>query len=60
MKKIILLSMIFSIASCNLDNQSEIQDDPTLFYELSKNDLKNKIKGAWVGQTIGVTYGYPV
>lgn len=27
--------------------------------EMSKKDLKDKIKGGWAGQTIGVTYGGP-
>ena len=27
---------------------------------ISKNDLKDKIKGGWAGQTIGVTFGGPV
>ena len=26
----------------------------------SEQELRNKIKGAWAGQTIGVTYGFPV
>ena len=26
---------------------------------LSKQQLKNKIKGGWAGQTIGVTFGGP-
>ena len=29
-------------------------------YTLSKDSLKDKIKGAWAAQTIGVTFGYPV
>ncbi len=27
---------------------------------LTKNELKNKIKGGWAGQTIGVTFGGPI
>ena len=60
MKKLFLLIIFFNITACTLDNQSAAQSDSVLFYNLSKNDLKDKIKGAWVGQTIGVTYGYPV
>lgn len=36
---------------------------PTLLQaqiKMSKAELKNKIKGGWAGQTIGVTYGGPV
>ncbi|MBY0426793.1 MAG: ADP-ribosylglycohydrolase family protein, partial [Cytophagales bacterium] len=27
--------------------------------KISKKELSDKIKGAWVAQAIGVTYGYP-
>ena len=27
---------------------------------ISKSDLRDKIKGGWAGQTIGVVYGAPV
>ncbi|MFZ1527768.1 MAG: ADP-ribosylglycohydrolase family protein [Ferruginibacter sp.] len=30
------------------------------FFTISKEKLKDKIKGGWAGQTIGVTYGAPV
>ncbi|MEX6634522.1 ADP-ribosylglycohydrolase family protein [Hyphococcus lacteus] len=29
-------------------------------FKLSRDELMNKIKGAWAAQTIGVTYGFPV
>jgi len=29
-------------------------------FSLSKNDLSDKVKGGWAGQTIGCTYGGPV
>lgn len=30
------------------------------YFSISKEKLKDKIKGGWAGQTIGVTYGAPV
>lgn len=30
------------------------------YLTISKEKLKDKIKGGWAGQTIGVTYGAPV
>lgn len=30
------------------------------YFTISKDQLKDKIKGGWAGQTIGVTYGAPV
>jgi len=30
------------------------------YQTISKAQLRDKIKGAWAGQTIGVTFGYPV
>lgn len=30
------------------------------YFTISKERLKDKIKGGWAGQTIGVTYGAPV
>ena len=29
-------------------------------FEISKTGLKDKIKGGWAGQTIGVTFGGPM
>jgi hypothetical protein len=29
-------------------------------FKISKETLKDKIKGAWAAQTIGVTFGYPI
>jgi len=47
----ILLPFYFSV---NAQNSTQ---DKTLV--LSKNQLENKIKGGWAGQTIGVTFGGP-
>ena len=50
--------LITSLSSCRLKNQA----DASLMNEniFSKGQLKDKIKGGWAGQTIGVVYGAPV
>ncbi len=54
-----LISLIFIIpfflVQCNPENK-EVNED---FVTISKEKLKDKIKGAWAAQTIGVTYGGP-
>lgn len=56
MKKIILL-IVFVILSISLIS---CEKEVTLRNTLSINELKDKIKGAWAAQTIGVTFGSPV
>ena len=51
MKKLYLFVSLILLFNCNnIDSE---------FYEISKNELKDKIKGAWAAQTIGVTFGGP-
>ncbi len=51
MKKFYLFVSLVLLFNCNnIDSE---------FYEISKNELKDKIKGAWAAQTIGVTFGGP-
>lgn len=50
----ILLTLILMTSSC-----TQIQDQNDGFITMSKEVLKDKIKGAWAAQTIGVTYGGP-
>ena len=38
------------LLSCN-------SSDPNEYFHISKENLKDKIKGAWAAQTIGVTFG---
>lgn len=52
MKKKLTLTAIVLCCSLNLKAQP--------FFSISKEALKDKIKGGWAGQTIGVTYGAPV
>ncbi|MFQ3362410.1 MAG: hypothetical protein ACI85X_000579 [Woeseiaceae bacterium] len=60
MKNLTSLLILLCITSCNTNIQTEKQQNNADFFTLSKSVLKDKIKGAWVGQTVGVTYGYPV
>jgi hypothetical protein len=60
MKIIIFFFTLLCVASCNSNTQTNDQQLGENYYKLSKHALKDKIKGAWVGQTVGVTYGYPV
>ncbi len=55
--KFILLISIASIfiVQCNPKEADQNED----FISISKDALKDKIKGAWAAQTIGVTYGGP-
>ncbi len=44
--------------SCqNVEKKSEVK--PMEYLHISKDVLKDKIRGGWAGQTIGVTYGGP-
>lgn len=47
------LTFFFLCISGNVFGQAK-------FFSISPEALKNKIKGGWAGQTIGVTYGGPV
>ena len=52
---LIMLSGLLLIFSCDIDSTQEKH----VFFEISGKELKDKIKGAWALQTIGVTYGGP-
>lgn len=56
MKKIILFVLTLVFIACN--TQSKTNNYPE-YKEISLDVLKDKIKGGWAGQTIGVTYGGP-
>ena len=58
MNKFTIVLFVFLVGACNDSNKSEVDD--SVYVTLSKETLKDKIKGAWAGQTIGVTYGFPV
>lgn len=51
----LILIIPFILVQCNTEKK-EVNED---FVTISKEVLKDKIKGAWAAQTIGVTYGGP-
>ena len=55
-KKIILLATIFFQCFLLANAQNTAKRERV---KLSKEELKDKIKGGWAGQTIGVTLGFP-
>ncbi|MEO2198960.1 MAG: ADP-ribosylglycohydrolase family protein [bacterium] len=56
-----LLSLVVAIgtaSACSSPSSPPSEDAETV--TLSTDVLRDKIRGAWAAQTIGVTYGYPV
>ena len=53
--KTFLILQLF-VTGCNYVTQNGESGD---YIKISKEVLKDKIKGAWAAQTIGVTYGGP-
>lgn len=51
------LLFVFIIASCSDSGKTTADPDAPII--ISKDDLKDRIKGAWAAQTIGVTLGRP-
>ena len=51
------LPSLFALVSCQGEKVKEVQCPEEVV--LTKEVLKDKIKGAWVGQTIGCSYGGP-
>jgi hypothetical protein len=58
MKRTFYYLLIVSIA-CIIGCKPQKDKDTDAFITLTKEQLKDKIKGAWAVQTIGVTYGGP-
>lgn len=56
MKKIVL-AVVFSFMCLACSKTTGTKEDTIV---LSKEKLKDKIKGAWAAQTIGVTFGLPI
>ncbi len=55
------LLILFLVCSGLLCTQNQIPDPLSEgSFQLSKEELLDKIKGGWAGQTIGVVYGAPV
>lgn len=57
MKKLILFALLLSACNSPQKVQKEEMEQKTI--TISKERLKDKIKGAWAAQTIGVTFGLP-
>ncbi|MBJ7881951.1 ADP-ribosylglycohydrolase family protein [Gelidibacter salicanalis] len=62
-----MIILIFGALSCQdktsktADAQEDVNEPATKeSFVISKQELQNKIKGGWAGQTIGVVYGAPV
>ena len=53
MKNYCPLILLIYLSTCNN------KDFSSEFYKISKEQLQDKIKGAWAAQTIGVTFGGP-
>ena len=58
MRNLIVLFALL-IAGCNTSPKSEGDKNQSSSFTISKELLKDKIKGAWAAQTIGVTFGVP-
>ena len=52
MKYLLPTLFFFTLISCNNYEQNK-------YYIISEDELKDKVKGAWASQTIGVTFGGP-
>jgi len=55
----ISLALCISLVSCNQQTKETKRSIPSEM-KITKQQLLNKIKGGWAGQTIGCTYGGPV
>ena len=53
-----LVAALWGAPGCAPPDPSTLPADDSI--TLSTQTLRDKIKGAWAAQTIGVTYGYPV
>jgi len=58
MKNLAILMFVVILAACNPEKPNQ-KSSPVLKTDLSKEVLKDKIKGGWAGQVIGCTFGGP-
>ncbi|PKP52177.1 MAG: hypothetical protein CVT92_10185 [Bacteroidetes bacterium HGW-Bacteroidetes-1] len=54
---VLIIFSLWSFVACQQEKGAVVEKSSTTF---SQESLKNKIKGGWAGQTIGVVYGAPV
>jgi len=62
--KYLLIVLLFSLVACTSSDENQKSDSPDTNDQkeemvISKSRLKDKIKGAWVAQTVGVSFGLP-
>jgi hypothetical protein len=57
--KNLIVFVVLLIAGCTNSPKTEVESNEGKRIILSKELLKDKIKGAWAAQTIGVTFGLP-
>lgn len=57
-KLTLLFPLVILLGGCTTTEKETIPDKVSV-YTLEKSVLQDKIKGAWAGQTIGVTFGGP-
>jgi hypothetical protein len=55
---LIIIGLVLSFSACSKKYEKQNLKQNSFF--ISKGELKDKIKGGWAGQTIGVVYGAPV
>ena len=55
-----LLTSVIALALIGVLSNIALAQEEEDFINLSVPELRDKIKGAWAAQTIGVTYGHPV
>src|SRR6187551_1852835 len=60
MKRFLAIAMVLSTALFTLAQEKKVKTpDLNATLTLTKEVLKDKIKGGWAGQTVGVTFGGP-
>ena len=62
MRKYVCALVIIVLSGCGQDPKSteDERDNAGVSFVISKEKLKDRIKGAWAAQTIGVTFGAPI
>lgn len=58
--RLVLLTALAATVLVSCKQTTEEKSKAKSSYTLTTNQLKDKIKGGWAGQTIGVVYGAPV
>ncbi len=59
-RKVVIATLIIIPAGCSERGNQVNNSEQLASVTLTKHELKDKIKGAWAAQTIGVTFGAPI